>query len=334
MLSRLKRARRPHGYEWSTFGYEILSNLTPSDYNLVGKEIVLRHNSRNVFRAMIREESCLVILLKDLERRGKEGGNKHISGFCCVAERTKIGGSQTLRGFVETHLTRLLRSMARGILSRVDGFEERRDDYRPSPSDVITVDDNGEGGREDFETAAPPALLPNIPPPLPSSIPSLNPLDPSCTWPLVVYAGAEAGGGIEANRDWMNFLLMCQCIANTLGVSHQEAVYHNCIKMEMARRQVPHISHFHCVQRLPGGEMAKIGELDLLVELKSGNFLVELKVCSQWRRFENQLKKYINAVHSMGYRCQGAAIVNFNPRGVIEVAMFDAASRHAPAPSL
>jgi hypothetical protein len=197
MLSRLKRARRPHGYEWSTFGYEILSNLTPSDYNLVGKEIVLRHNSRNVFRAMIREESCLVILLKDLERRGKEGGNKHISGFCCVAERTKIGGSQTLRGFVETHLTRLLRSMARGILSRVDGFEERRDDYRPSPSDVITVDDNGEGGREDFETAAPPALLPNIPPPLPSSIPSLNPLDPSCTWPLVVYAGRRRG---EASR--------------------------------------------------------------------------------------------------------------------------------------
>ena len=321
MLSRLKKARRPHGYEWSTFGYEILSNVMPADYNLVGKEIVLRHNSRNVFRATIRAESCLVVLMKDLERRGKEAGNKHISGFCCVAERTRIGGDQTLRGFVETHLTRLLRSMAHGIIARVDGFcveeEGRKEDKEETP-DVIM-----------FEPGDPPADPSDTTYPL---LRPINPSDPACTWPLVIYGGQTQG--VETNREWLNFLLMCQCIANTLGVSHQEAVYHNCIKMEMARRQVPHISHFHCVQRLPGGEMAKIGELDLLVELATGNYLVELKVCSQWRRFENQIKKYINAVHSMGYRAAGAAIINFNPKGVIEVAMFDAASRHAPAPSL
>lgn len=325
MLSHLKRARRQHGYDWCTFGYEILSSMKPVDYRLVGEEMVLRHNSKNVFRTTIQEDSCVMALLKELEGQGKAVGNKHVSGFCCVAERTKIGSKGTVRCFVEANLTKLLRGMARGIIARVDGFcveeQGRKDDRvarQEETPDVIM-----------FEPGDPPVDPPDTTYPL---LRPINPSDPACTWPLVIYGGQTQG--VETNREWLNFLLMCQCIANTLGVSHQEAVYHNCIKMEMARRNVPHISHFHCVQRLPGGEMAKIGELDLLVELATGNYLVELKVCAQWRRFENQIKKYINAVHSMGYRAAGAAIVNFNPKGVIEVAMFDAASRHAPSPSL
>eukprot|EP00960_Hanusia_phi_P061532 764867-Hanusia_phi.AAC.9 len=321
MLAQLRRAQTHLPYEWSSFGYEILASVDPCEYDLVGVELVLRHNSQCVFRRTIQSNSSLQSLLKELEQEGKASGNKHIGGFCCVGERTKIG-EVTVRSFVERNLRRLLRGMAKNILQVVTGVYQEPEPLYPQDCEMM----------DNPPSPAPPPLITPPQTMSPSPAPPSHEGEPDASWPLLLYCSPDRA--CDTQREWVNFLLMCQAIGRTLGVSHQEAVYHNCIKMEMTRRQIPHISHFHCMQRMPGGDVAKIGELDLMVELRCGHYLVELKACTNWRRYENQVKKYINACHSMGYKAHGAAILNFNPKGVIECAMYDATCHHAPAPAL
>eukprot|EP00960_Hanusia_phi_P065509 766114-Hanusia_phi.AAC.15 len=355
MLAYLKKVNEPMPYEWSTFGYEILVSVNPADYNLVGKELVLRHNASSVFRRDIEAGSCLKDLLKQLEQEGKATANKHIGGFCCVGERTRIGDI-TVKAFIERNFRKLLLGLGERITRTAKGFKQDTDKqpmdnpfsaFRMQPSSAPSPAPSlpsADCEMEDAPTTPPAYLQPPRAASLhtqPSQAQTVQPIlgnpvasnpDADTSWPLLLYCSPDRA--CDTNREWINFLLMCQAIARTLGVSHQEAVYHNCIKMEMTRRQTPHISHFHCMQRMPGGDMTKIGELDLMVELRCGNYLVELKVCDNWRRYDNQIKKYINACHSMGYKAHGAAILNFNPKGVIECVMYDATSRHAPSPSL
>jgi len=328
----LKRTREmcdPPPYQWYSFGFEILNNVNPQEYRLSGTQMALTHNSRSIFLRKVSPNSCIMALLKELEEEGKKHGNKHICGFRWVAEKTKFDDRFSVREFVEKNLYTLLLNMARSITMQVEchlmSTDPRalRDATRGHPPAPQPRPPRVEETRPE-----PMQTTPSPPTPIPATPIPATPNEEE-SWPLVIYTSMDRN--IEANREWLNFLFMCQKIAHTLGVSHQEAVYHNCIKMEMARKGISHISHFHCVQKMPGGDVTKIGECDLVVELRSGAFLVELKVCQGWRKYENQVKKYINACYSMGYKIEGAAILNFNPRGFIECAMFEVNRRHTPS---
>eukprot|EP00960_Hanusia_phi_P074976 768352-Hanusia_phi.AAC.1 len=147
-------------------------------------------------------------------------------------------------------------------------------------------------------------------------------------WALIIHS--IPGKYMDLDNDFMKFLRMCLDVATTLGVSNREAVYQNCLKAMLTTNQVAHICPYQCIVRLPTGDHISIGECDLLIEFGTNrHYLIELKVCNQWRKYESQVKKYINACHSINKKIAGAAIVNFNPKGLVEVVMFETNIRHS-----
>lgn len=287
---------------WNALGYEIFQNVRASDFSLSNQVVSLRHNVKQTYTHTLQENDNLRSVLKDLEERGKKDGNAHISGFCCIAERTKIG-SQTVKDFVNENHSRLLRLFAQYILSTTDEDMqiENCSPFFPQRRPLAVLN----GSRVDVPDRIEP-----------------------CIWPLIITKPWPE----RLPDDFVNFLMLAQNIATTLGVSHQEHMYQHCIKMALTSKGIAHMSPFHCMVKLGTGDMAKIGECDILLELHSGHYLVELKVCSQCKKYEDQIKKYINGCYSIGRRISGACILNFHPKGQVECFMYQVNTRHLPQP--
>jgi hypothetical protein len=346
---------------WSTYGYEILGALRVREYSLENFNLVLRHNEQNIFLEKLGPRSNVKDVLKKLEVMGKESCNSHISGFCCVAERARLMPPHssvaefykvgvTVKAFVEANLHRLLKDLALHILHYCDDVENSHGvvDLTDDVTDDITDNASGatyvtgyENSTENYTEnstenddvvmeaidVAPPVKAPERPREWPSECGEGG---RDGGWMLVVHS--VPGKYMDLDHDWMKFLRMCLDVANTLGVSNRENMYQNCLKAMMTTRHISHMSPYQCVVKLPTGDMVKVGECDIMVEFGTGrHFLVELKVCSQWRRYESQVKKYINACHSINRKIAGAAIVNFNPKGMVEVVMFECNVRHSVA---
>eukprot|EP00960_Hanusia_phi_P018632 549722-Hanusia_phi.AAC.6 len=337
-----KKLPKNEEYEWlswSVFGYEILNFINVDDYQIEGYNLILRHNESNMFVEKMPSGCNLKNLLKKLEVVGKTYANNHISGFTCVAERTRIMPPHadadefykvgiTVRSFVETNLKRIVKDMALSLLKFAD--EDGTSVVRNAKSNIpIVVEDDvvEDFGTEDVSMSiesqeeVPCNVQPVSPP---GSVYKEN----KDNWALLIHS--IPGKYMDLDNDWMRFLRMCLDVANTLGVSNREAMYQNCLKAMMTTKQIAHICPYQCIVRLPTGDHISVGECDLLIEFGNNrHYLVELKVCTQWRKYESQVKKYINACHSVGKQVAGAAIVNFNPKGVVEVIMFETNMRHS-----
>lgn len=320
------KSASPHGdwLNWSVFGYEILHAVDVKEYHLEGFSMILRHNESNMFVEKIERGSNLKALLKKLEMLGKTYGNNHISGFCCVAERTRLVAPKedmsefhkvgmTVKSFVEVNFKRIVKDLALSLLKFCDDDVEEvfrpkarcQQALQPSAVSAIVVEE------DDVRVMG-------------SETVSMS----QNNWALVIHS--IPGKYTDLDQDWMKFLRMCLDVANTLGVSNREHMYQNCLKAMMTTSHISHMSPYECVVKLPTGDMVKVGECDIMVEFGTGrHYLVELKVCSQWRKYESQVKKYINACHSINRKIAGAAIVNFNPKGMVEVVMFECNMRHS-----
>lgn len=333
------RSKVPEPILWSTYGYEILTAVSVKEYNLENFNLVLRHNESNVFSEKLGPRSNFKDVLKKLEVMGKESCNNHISGFCCVAERTRLMPPHssvsefhkvgvTVKSFVELNLMRLLKDLALNILHYCDCDDEFISTGRKKRGSAAVVEavdltydviENKDDVFMDLESPSPVAA---------ESMQLASPTAQDNGWMLVVHS--IPGKYQDLDSDWMKFLRMCLEVANTLGVSNRENMYQNCLKAMMTTKHISHMSPYECVVKLPTGDMVKVGECDIMVEFGTGrHYLVELKVCSQWRKYESQVKKYINACHSINRKIAGAAIVNFNPKGMVEVVMFECNMRHS-----
>ncbi|EKX46671.1 hypothetical protein GUITHDRAFT_107454 [Guillardia theta CCMP2712] len=104
------------------FGYEILHAVDVREYHLEGFSRILRHNDSNMFVEKIERGSNVRKLLKKLEMLSKACSNNHISGFCCVAERTRLVASKedvgklhrvgmTVKSFVEMNFKRIVKDL-------------------------------------------------------------------------------------------------------------------------------------------------------------------------------------------------------------------------------
>lgn len=330
------KSKVPEPILWSTYGYEILTAVSVKDYNLDNFSLVLRHNESNVFSEKLGPKSNFKDVLKKLEVMGKESCNNHISGFCCVAERTRLMPPHssvsefhkvgvTVKSFVELNLIRLLKDLALNILQYCDceddivvRAKDKRKKAEMSPSAFV----------EPVDLTYDADVVMDIESPVSETMQLSSPTAQDSGWMLVVHS--IPGKYQDLDHDWMKFLRMCLEVANTLGVSNRENMYQNCLKAMMTTKHISHMSPYECVVKLPTGDMVKVGECDIMVEFGTGrHYLVELKVCSQWRKYESQVKKYINACHSINRKIAGAAIVNFNPKGMVEVVMFECNMRHS-----